>query len=92
LTFNSAVTPIDVLKSSIKGWGNVAIFPDDDGVYRRIPLVFGLKQYAIPNLIFGYLIEKGMVKIVQSNIYIQNTQIPLIDSRLLIRYSKEKSL
>lgn len=91
LTFNSAVTPIDVLKNSIKGSGNVAIFPDEDGVYRRIPLVFGLKQYAIPNLIFGYLIEKGMVKIVQSNIYIQNTQIPLIDSRLLIRYSKEKN-
>jgi adenylate cyclase len=91
LTFNSAVTPIDVLKSSIKGSGNVAFLPDEDGVYRRIPLVFGLKQYAIPNLIFGYLIEKGMVKIVQSNIYIQNTQIPLIDSRLLIRYSKEKN-
>jgi adenylate cyclase len=91
LTFNSAVTPIDVLKSSIKGSGNVAIFPDEDGVYRKIPLVFGLKQYVIPNLIFGYLIEKGMVKIIRNNIFIQETQMPLIDGRLLIRYSKEKN-
>ena len=91
LTFNSAVAPIDVLKKSIEGSGNVAIFPDEDGIYRRIPLVFGLKQYAISNLILGYLIEKGMVKIVHGSIYAQDTQIPLTDGMFLIRYSREKN-
>ncbi len=91
LTFNSAITPVDVLKSPIKGSGNVTISPDEDGVYRRIPLVFGLKQYTIPNFILSYLIEKGWVKIAQGSIYAQDTRIPLTGGRLLIRYSKEKN-
>ncbi len=91
LTFNSAITPVDVLKSSIKESGNVTISPDEDGVYRRVPLVFGLKQYTIPNFILGYLIEKGWVKIAQGSIYARDTRIPLTGGRLLIRYSKEKN-
>jgi adenylate cyclase len=49
------------------------------------------EQYAIPNFILSYLIEKGIVKIAQGSIYAQDTQIPLTDGRLLIRYSKEKN-
>lgn len=91
LIFNSPVAPVDVLKNSVKGSGNVTISPDEDGVYRRIPLVFGLKQYTIPNFILSYLIEKGLIKIAQGSIYAQDTRIPLTDGRLLIRYSKEKN-
>lgn len=91
LTFNSAVSPIDVLKNSIKGSGNVTISPDEDGVYRRIPLVFGLKQYAIPNLVLSYLVENGIVKIAEGSIYARDKRIPLTEGGLLIRYPKEKN-
>lgn len=91
LIFNSAVTPIDVLKHSIRGSGNVTISPDEDGVYRRIPLVFGLKQYTIPNFILSYLTQKGIIKIAQGSIYDRDKQLPLINGRFLIRYSKEKN-
>jgi adenylate cyclase len=91
LTFNSAVSPIDVLKSSIRGSGNVTISPDDDGVYRRIPLTFGLENHTIPHFILGYLIESGLVKIMQNSIYAQDTKIPLIDGRLLLRYYRESN-
>jgi adenylate cyclase len=90
-TFNSAITPIDVLKSSIRGAGNVTISPDEDGVYRRIPLIFGLKQYIIPHFLLGYLIGKGVVEIIQNSIYSQGTQIPLTDGKLLLRYYRENN-
>jgi len=89
LIFNSAITPIDILKRSIIGSGNVTISPDEDGVYRRIPLVSGLKQYAVPSFILSYLTQKGMVKIVHGSIYAQGTQVPINDGRFLIRYSKK---
>ena len=68
--FNSVITPIDTFKSAIRGAGNVTISPDEDGVYRGIPLFFQLKQFIIPHFLLGYLVEKGVVKIKQDSIYI----------------------
>ena len=85
-SFNSAITPIDVFKSSIAGSGNVTISPDEDGVYRRVPLFFGLKQYVVPNLVLSHVVQKDMVKIIQSSIYVEDTKVPLTDGKLLLRY------
>ena len=30
--------------------GNVAMFPDPDGIYRRLPLVFPYQEHWIPSL------------------------------------------
>ncbi len=99
LPFKSAVTPIDILKNSIKGSGNVTISPDEDGVYRKVPLSFKVKEYTIPHFILGYLIEKGIVKIMQDRIYVVGVQnfkpllskIALMDGRLLLRYYRERN-
>ncbi len=84
--FNSVITPIDTFKSAIRGAGNVTISPDEDGVYRGIPLFFQLKQFIIPHFLLGYLIEKGVVKIKQDSIYINETEIPMVDGKLMLRF------
>jgi adenylate cyclase len=86
LVFNSAITPVDVLKSSIRGSGNVTISPDEDGVYRGIPLFFQLKQFVIPHFLLGYLMEKDVIKIKQDSIYVDGTEIPMKDEKLMLRY------
>ena len=48
LIYKSALTPLDIYETSVKGGGNVMIKPDEDGVYRRIPLVFRLGDTLIP--------------------------------------------
>ncbi|MDA2918216.1 adenylate/guanylate cyclase domain-containing protein [Desulfobacterota bacterium AH_259_B03_O07] len=86
LEFNSAITPIDLLKDPIIGSGNVTISPDDDGIYRKIPLFFRLNEFVIPHFLLDYLIQKGVVKLQNNSIYTQNTKIPLIDGKLILRY------
>lgn len=86
LKFNSVVYPIDVLRKSIKGSGNVTISPDDDGVYRRIPFIFQLKEYRIPHFLLGYLLDKGIVKIRKNRIFVNDNEIPLVGGKLLLRY------
>lgn len=89
--FNSAITPIDVLKDSVAGSGNVTISPDKDGVYRRMPFVFQLRGQTVPNFILGYLIEKGLVRANKSSFYAKNTKIPLTDGNLILRYDRKSS-
>ncbi|MGH7806475.1 MAG: CHASE2 domain-containing protein [Thermodesulfobacteriota bacterium] len=85
-SFNSAITPIDVFKSSIAGSGNVTISPDEDGVYRRVPLLFGLNQYVVPNLVLSHVVRKDMAQIIQNSVYVGDTKVPLTDGKLLLRY------
>lgn len=89
LSFNSAITPIDAFKSSIMGSGNVTISPDEDGVYRRVPIVFQLKEYSIPNFVLSHLVQKAMVKIIQNSVYVKDAKIPLTNGKLLLRYYAE---
>jgi len=86
LSFNSVITPIDIFKSSIAGSGNVTIPPDEDGVYRSVPLVFRLGHYVVPNFVVSYLVQKGMVKINEGSITLGKNKIPLSHGRLLLKY------
>jgi adenylate cyclase len=83
---NSAITPIDVFKSSIAGSGNVTISPDEDGVYRRVPLFFGLEQYVVPNLVLSHAVLKDRVKIIGDSVYVEDMKVPLRDGKLLLKY------
>jgi len=96
--FYSAVTPIDVLKTSLRGSGNVVIPPDEDGVYRKVPLAFQLQRkradepsepYTIPHFVLGYLLRKGAVKLVQNALYVDDAPIPLKEGKLLLRYYRD---
>ncbi len=90
LEYLSAITPVEPLKSSVVGSGNVAIAPDSDGVYRRMPLFFKLTQDTIPHFIMGFLIQKGIVNIKSGNIFVEDSKVPLLDGRLLLRYSRSQ--
>ncbi len=86
--FNSALTPVDMLKSSAKGAGNVTIPPDEDGVYRKIPLVFQTDNYTIPHFVLGYLIQDGTVTIKNGSVYAGGTKISLERGNMQLRYRK----
>jgi adenylate cyclase len=96
LNYRSVITPIDDLKTAVHGAGNVMIKPDEDGVYRRVPLLFQLNQYLIPHFVLGYLIEKGRVQIrqqapIQSPIlYVQDESLPIPNEKLILRFYKDK--
>jgi len=90
-TFSSVVTPTDLLKPSVRGGGNVTISPDDDGVYRRVPLVFQLGQYTVPHFVLSYLLQKDVVKVIDGDLYARYEKIPLDSGKLLPRYSKEEN-
>lgn len=88
VTFTSANTPIDLLRSVIKGSGNVTISPDNDGVYRRVPLFFKLDQYTVPHYLLSFLVQRGIVRIVKDSPFVGDHKIPLVDRQLLLRYSR----
>lgn len=89
--YNSAVFPIDEFKTVAKGFGNVSILPDEDGVYRRMPLFFKVKEYLVPNFVLSYFIQKNAVNVKNNEISIENKLIPQNDGRLLIKYSSQKN-
>lgn len=90
-TFNSAVMPVKALRNSIEGAGNVTISPDEDGVYRRVPLLFGFRGYVIPNFVLSYLVKKGIAEIKGNSIYVKGAKIPLTDGKLMLRYYRKES-
>ncbi len=91
LKFNSAITPSDPLKNSVRGGGNVMIKPDVDGVYRKVPLVFKLEKYQVPNFVIDYLIDNGKIEIVQNRLSVEGSEIPLTDGNLLLRYYRNEN-
>lgn len=84
--FSTAIIPLDVLRDGIAGSGNVTISPDNDGVYRRVPLFFKLDGFVIPHFLLGYLIKSGIVRLENNNVYSDNTRIPLVNGKLTLRY------
>ncbi|MEE9524449.1 MAG: adenylate/guanylate cyclase domain-containing protein [Thermodesulfovibrionales bacterium] len=87
-TYKSAVTPIDELKNSVAGTGNVMIKPDIDGVYRKVPLFFGLKDRIVPNFVLGFLFSSNKASIKNKTLFIDNTSIPMKDNELLLKFYK----
>ena len=45
----SITMPIDTLLASAERIGNVRFSPDDDGIYRRLPLLFSYKNLILPS-------------------------------------------
>ena len=86
--YKSVVTPINGLKTSITGTGNVMIRPDIDGVYRRVPLFFGIREMNIPNFVLDYFFKEKRVSIRNGKLYIDNIHIPLTDDQLPLKFYK----
>lgn len=88
--FDSAVLPVDALRSSLQGAGNVTVAPDEDGVYRGVPLFFNLNQMTIPNFFMSYFLRNSIVTVADGTLYSGKTEIPLHKGLLRLRYSKKE--
>jgi len=76
----SSVPPIQILADSTYGLGNVAIPPDPDGIYRRLPLVFPYRGDWIPSLGFAvlrYLSPPGPVTLRKDGLNLRGMRLPL---------------
>jgi adenylate cyclase len=91
VTYGSAITPIDPLKEGVRGAGNVTIAPDQDGVYRRVPLVFGLNGLRIPHFVLGHFMERGGVRVRKDRLVLGDEPIPLKKGRLMLRFYTDQN-
>jgi adenylate cyclase len=91
VTFTSAITPIDPLKPWVKGSGNVTISPDEDGVYRKVPLVFGMNGRVIPHFILSYFTERRDIRIEGGRLLLGERPLPLKEGELLLRFYTEQN-
>jgi adenylate cyclase len=83
LPYLSAVPPIPILATQAYGLGNVAIPPDADGIYRRLPLVFSYRSEWIPSLglaVFRHLSTPDPMTLKKDGLYLGRMYVPM-DSR-----------
>ncbi len=79
-SFTSMIPPLQVLAEKTRGLGNVAVFPDPDGIYRRIPMVFHYRDQWIPSLslgVFGSFSGPGPVVLESKALQWKGLSIPL---------------
>lgn len=89
--YKSIIFPISDFKNVCKGMGNVTILPDEDGVYRRLPLFSNVKEFTVPNFVMSYFLNGVNLQIESDCIKIQGEKIPLNESSLLLKYPKRKN-
>ncbi|MCS7163822.1 MAG: adenylate/guanylate cyclase domain-containing protein [Thermodesulfovibrio sp.] len=88
--YNSIIFPIDELKNNAQGLGNVSILPDEDGIYRRIPLFSKVDKFIVPSFVTSYFIKKNLLQVKDDALLIGDTVIPLYEGSLLLKYSKDE--
>lgn len=91
LTYNSAIIPVDPLKYKVVGSGNVTIPPDEDGVYRKVPLFFKVGEITLPHFVVSYIMQKEKIRIQHGVFFINNRRILSTDQSLMLRYYTEES-
>jgi adenylate cyclase len=91
VNFTAAITPIDPLKPWVRGSGNVTISPDEDGVYRKVPPVFGMNGQVIPHFILGHFLEGGHMRVEGERLLFGERPLPLKEGELLLRFYTEQS-
>ncbi|MCX8027978.1 MAG: adenylate/guanylate cyclase domain-containing protein [Thermodesulfovibrionales bacterium] len=88
IRFKSAILPIPEIRDFIKGLGNVTISPDNDGVYRRVPLTFSAGDNGILHFVLPYFKNKNDISITTNGIRIKESK-PFSDNTLLLRFYTE---
>lgn len=86
----SVTLPNRELLSVSKGIGNVQFSPDEDSIFRRIPLLFSYNELTLPALplaIAGFFGESRIEVRRSGGIWFDKKRIPLDDSgRMVIKY------
>jgi len=83
----SSEPPIQILADSTQGLGNVAIPPDPDGIYRRLPLVFSYRDHWIPSLglaVFRHLSTRGPDAWAKDGLDLGGLHVPLDHQRTFL--------
>jgi adenylate cyclase len=87
----SVTLPVSELLSVAKGVGNVQFQPDEDSIYRRIPLLFSYNKMVLPALplAMAEFIGENRIEVRRSgSIWFDKRKIPLDDSgRMVIKYN-----
>ncbi len=86
--YRSVTAPIDIIRRGARGSGNVAISPDTDGVYRRVPLTFTLGDMTLPSLVLSFFSGRGDAKTAGGRLMLGNAALPLADGKLLLRFPR----
>ena len=86
--FRSALLPIELLRPATEGAGSVTMRPDEDGVYRAVPLLFNVDKYTVPHFVLAQLLRRGIVTVKEGELYNGDAKIPLSGGRLLLRYPR----
>lgn len=89
--YRSTVTPINRIRAGVKGSGNVAISPDSDGVYRRVPVAFKLGDMTLPSLVFSSFFNTGACKVKAGSWMLGQNPLPLVEGKLLLRFPRGKN-
>ena len=94
-SYLSSLLPIQILAESAHRLGNVAIFPDSDGIYRRVPVIFPYQERWVPSLalaVFGDLsgIEPALLH--RDSLRLKGVSLPLNQEKnfLLYYYSNDR--
>ncbi|MBD3414968.1 MAG: CHASE2 domain-containing protein, partial [Candidatus Aminicenantes bacterium] len=87
---NSVTLPIQELISGLQGVGNVRFSPDEDAIYRRMPLLFSCNDVIIPALsleVSNFVCENTIQLRKDGYIWKGQRKIPLDDSgQMIINY------
>ena len=78
--YASTVLPIEILAEHAADLGNVAIRPDGDGIYRRLPMVFPYQNQWLPSLgmaVFSHLQDVAPLILRKTQLQAGKIHIPL---------------
>jgi adenylate cyclase len=94
-SYLSSLLPVEILAGSAHGLGNVAIFPDPDGIYRRVPVVFLYQEGWVPSLglsAFQDRLGKEPAVLEKNSLRLKTISLPLDRQKnfLLHYYSHER--
>lgn len=89
--YNSVIFPIDELSTNAKGLGNVGVMPDEDGIYRKVPLFFEVNGYTVPNFVMSYFFKRDLIKLKDGKILIDKAIVPITEGNLLLKFSRDEN-
>lgn len=88
--YPSVIPPIRVLAEGARGFGNVKISPDRDGIYRRLPLVFRHGDRWIASLglaVFRHVRHIEHIRLERNSVKLDSLEVPLDgDGNFLVTY------
>jgi adenylate cyclase len=86
--FRSADLPIAVLRESLAGAGNATVRPDQDGVFRRVPLVASFERFVIPFFSTADCARSKALTIKNGQLSFLGNEVPLFEGSALLRFYK----